>query len=46
MRTRYICGYLKAEYTERLPSLNLAPLSLRRDQNYVILFWAMFTSHL
>ena len=37
--TRYICGYSKAEYNERLLHLHLAPLSLRRDQNDVIFFW-------
>ena len=37
--TRYICGYSKAGYNERLLHLHLAPLSLRRDQNDVIFFW-------
>ena len=37
--TRYICGYSKAEYNERLLHLHSAPLSLRRDQNDVIFFW-------
>ena len=37
--TRYICGYSKAEYNERLLHLHLAPLSLRRDQKDVIYFW-------
>ena len=37
--TRYICGYSKAEYNERLLHLHSAPLSLRRDQNDVMFFW-------
>ena len=37
--TRYIGGYSKAEDNERLLHSHLAPLSLRRDQNDVILFW-------
>ena len=37
--TRYICGYSRAKYNEKLLHLHLAPLSLKRDQNDVIFFW-------